>query len=123
MPKGSNPNSKKALAENRKKTQFNGESAVKAAKKSNATKKYNASFRAAGRDMLTDASMQKMWNAMIKRAEQGNINAFKMLFDVMGEAALDLVSNDAEVNLAFIAPVSAPETPPEEIEDEVEDDE
>ena len=123
MPRGDNPNSRKALEKNRKKTQFSGENAVKMGAKGNATRKYNASFRAAGRDMLTDTAMQKMWSAMIKRAEQGNINAFKMLFDVMGEATLDLITQDAEVNLAFIETVSTPEPPPEDIEDEVDEDE
>lgn len=114
MPKGSNPNSRANL---KKGNRFDKESAREANKKSIATKKYNASFRAAGRDMLTDEEMQKMWKAMIARAKSGNISAFKMLFDVMGEAAQDAIAKDADVNIAYLAPVSPPESPPE-IEDE-----
>lgn len=115
MPRGSNPNSRANL---KKGKPFTAETARKASEKGLATQKYNASFRAAGRDLLTDEEMSKMWKAMIARAKSGNITAFKTLFDVMGEAAQDVIQKDAEVNIAFLAPVSPPETPPDDIEEE-----
>jgi isocitrate dehydrogenase len=109
MPRGDNPNSKKALAENRQKTQFRGENAVNASKKGNATKKYQASFRAAGKDMLTDEEMQKMWKAMIARAKSGNISAFKMLFDVMGEGVVqEQTGTQVNIELAQVLPREEP---------------
>lgn len=114
MPRGDNPNSRKNLTHKG----FDTETARKAGQKGRATQKYNASFRAAGRDMLTDEEMAKMWKAMIARAKSGNITAFKTLFDVMGEAAQDVISKEADVNIAFLAPVSPPETPPDDIEEE-----
>ena len=118
MPRGDNPNSRKNLQKGKP---FTAETARIASKKGLAIQKYNASFRAAGKDLLTDEEMQKMWEAMIKRAKSGNISAFKMLFDVMGEGAQDITSKDAEVNIAFLAPVAPAEKPPENIE--VESDE
>ena len=142
MPSGSNPNSKKALAENRKRTQFSGENAVKMGAKGNATRKYNASFRAAGKDLLTDEEMQKMWEAIeestvmlfdVKRMKELIHSSEKlkdiwidllesgMRYKMYREGAQDITSKDAEVNIAFLAPVAPAEKPPENIE--VESDE
>lgn len=114
MPRGDNPNSRKNLAKGKP---FTAETARKASKKGLATQKYNASFRAAGKELLTDEEMAKMWTAMINRAKSGNITAFKMLFDVMGEGAQDDVDKAAQLNI-HIAPVQAPELPPDDIEEE-----
>lgn len=102
MPRGSNPNSRKALEENRQKTQFRGESAVKAAKKSNQVQRYNASFRAAGREKLTDDELNEMWAAMIEKAKSGSVSAFKTLFDVMGEGSAQDISESTDNRIILV---------------------
>ena len=110
MPRGDHPNSKKNLQKGKP---FNAETARKAQKKSAESHRYNASFRAAGKDILTDEELKKMWTAMVKRAQSGNIAAFKMLFDVMGEGAVQEHTGDAQVNLV-IQDVLPREEPPDE---------
>ena len=110
MPRGDNPNSKANLAKGKP---FNAETARKAKQKSDQSKKYNASFRACGRDVLTDDELKKMWIAMIKRAQGGNIKAFELLYNVMGEALAES-NTGAQVNLAILADVLPREEPPDE---------
>jgi hypothetical protein len=115
MPRGDNPNSRKNLAKGKP---FTAETAREASKKGLATQKYNASFRAAGKDLLTDEEMAKMWKAMIQRAKNGNITAFKTLFEVMGEG--QIIENNGEIRIAYLVKQDPPEKPPAEIEEENE---
>ena len=87
MPRGTNPNSKKALAQHRKKTQFHGETAVKAAKKSNEvqaeTKVFAEAFRKACMEhpeMITKAA-----TTILRMAACGNIKACELIMKIMGE--------------------------------------
>lgn len=109
MPRGDNPNSKANL---KKGKPFNAETARKAKQKSDATKQYQASFRACGRDVLTDEELRKMWTAMIQRAKSGNIKAFELLYNVMGEGMTE--QTGAQVNLAILADVLPREEPPKD---------
>ena len=121
MPKGSNPNSRKALEQNRKKTQFNGERAVKAGKKSGESRKYMSSARNALKDLCTDDELNAIMTQLMRRGKTGNLTAIKMILDYTD--IKEDTHDNAEVNIAFLAPVSAPETPPDDIEDEVDEDE
>lgn len=107
MPRGDNPNSRANLK------QISPKDAREMQKKSVESRKYKASFRAAGKDLLTDEEMAKMWKAMIARAKSGNIAAFKMLFDVMGEGVLQETTGGAKVNLV-IQETLPREEPPDE---------
>ena len=111
MPRGENPNSRANLTH-----RFTEQTARQAQKKSAATRKYNGRFREAAKEALTDDALSTMVQAMIHRAEQGNIAAFKTLFDIMGEA--NQAEPEAEVRLAFLAPQDEPEQPPEDIPEE-----
>lgn len=98
MPRGSNPNSRKNLTH----PGFSTETARKAAEKSAQTKRYNASFRAAGKDLLTDEELKKMWNAMMEKAQSGNVSAFKALFDVMGEGSTQDISESTDNRIILV---------------------
>lgn len=99
MPRGSNPNSKKALAENRKKTQFCGETAVKAQKKSAEVQRYNGVARRALKDKCTDDKLTKILDQLERRALSGNLTAIKMILDYTDEKQEQTVNNEITINL------------------------
>jgi len=111
MPRGDNPNSRANLTH-----RFTEQTARKAQKKSAESRKLNGKFREAGKLALDDATLTKMFDAMIQRAINGNVTAFKTLYDIMGEA--DEPAAEAEIRLAWLAPMSEPEQPPEDIPEE-----
>ena len=84
MPRGDNPNSRKALAENRAKTQFRGESAVRAAQKSNEKRRKLRTFRELDEDFTSDQERLDMLNALKAKVKQGSIKAFEVYRDTMG---------------------------------------
>lgn len=84
MPRGENPNSRKALAENRKKTQFHGETAVEAQKKSAAAQRALGSFRDLDRKYTTEEDRRRMLAAVVLKAIHGNLKAFEIYRDTMG---------------------------------------
>ncbi len=84
MPSGESPNSKKALAKNRKKTQFCGEIAVKAQKKSVEARRKLKSFRELDAEHTTDEERLMMLEALKVKAKHGNLRAFEIYRDTMG---------------------------------------
>ena len=84
MPKGDNPNSRKALAENRAKTQFSGDKAVIAAQKSVEKRRKLRTFRALDEDFTSDDERLIMLNALKAKVKQGSIKAFEVYRDTMG---------------------------------------
>lgn len=84
MPKGDNPNSKKALAENRAKTQFSGDKAVIAAQKSVEKRRRLRTFRELDEDFTSDDERLIMLNALKAKVKQGSIKAFEVYRDTMG---------------------------------------
>lgn len=84
MPRGTSPNSRKALAENRKKTQFRGETAVKAQKKAAAAQRKLKSFRELDAEHTTDEERLMMLEALKVKAKHGNLKAFELYRDTMG---------------------------------------
>lgn len=91
MPKGENPNSRKALAENRAKTQFSGDKAVKAAQKSVEKRRKLRTFRELDEDFTSDEERLAMLNALKDKVKQGNIKAFEVYRDTMGMSPKDSV--------------------------------
>ena len=87
MPRGSSANSRKALAKNRTKTQFHGESAVKAAEKSNAVQAQNRKLldsvkkAAAEHPELIDQGAL----TLLKMAAHGNVKVWELLVRWFGE--------------------------------------
>jgi len=85
MPRGKSPNSKKALEENRKKTQFCGESAVRAAKKKHENEIIMKNLCDVLRERCTPERIAKMNESIISRAEDGDLVAYKLIRDGLGE--------------------------------------
>ena len=85
MPRGSNPNSKKALNENRTKTQFNGERAVKAGE---ASGKIRGAFKSLNEDLrerLTPEVIEQINKSIISLAKRGNLKAYELIRNGIGE--------------------------------------
>lgn len=100
MPRGMNPNSLKALSKNRKKTQFNGERAVKAAEKSNAAQALNAKIAADLKEQLTPESIRIINERLIRMAEHGNLKAYVIIRDMLGEKPTDKLAVDGTWDFA-----------------------
>ncbi len=86
MARGINLNSLKALEENRANTQFCGESAVKAAKKKHENEIIMKSLCDDLRERCTEERIAKMNESIITRAEHGDLNAYKLIRDGLGES-------------------------------------
>lgn len=85
MPRGQHPNSKKALAEARKKTQFNHERAVEAAK---ASVKARAQAGAIREDLMrqsTPETIAKANKRLLMSVKGGNLRAYEIWAAMMGE--------------------------------------
>lgn len=78
MPRGSSAEEMRKIS---KKTQFNGDTAVKAGKKSGQTRKLYASLRECLKKEMTAEEQAKICEQLKKRGMQGNLTAIKMLFD------------------------------------------
>ena len=85
MPKGHNPNSRKALAENGKKTQFSGEYAARMAERSHEVRRNISKFSEAAREALSQDRREGLVNSLIEQAEAGNIKAFELMLKLIGE--------------------------------------
>ena len=101
MPRGMHPNSRKALEENRAKTQFRGENSVEMVKKAKATKARQKTFREEFelelQAMITDGNGKKVSvkNALTKTAVQkalrGDLRALEFIRDTVGEKPTETV--------------------------------
>lgn len=85
MPSGEHPNSKKALEENRAKTQFNGERAVEMAKKSAEVRRANGMLSADLKGQLDEETIERLNKKLIAMAEKGNLKAYELIRDGIGE--------------------------------------
>lgn len=85
MPRGDNPNSRKALDQNRHKGQFNGETAVKAKEKSDQAKAVYKSLNADLREQATPEVLADINKRLLQMAKHGNLKAYELLRDGLGE--------------------------------------
>lgn len=96
MPRGDNPNSKRALKENR--NSFNTETAQKAKKKSDESKKRRQTLKEELLALLSDGKIQEnIALALVKEAIEGNnagsvTRAFEVIRDTIGEKPVDKVA-------------------------------
>ena len=79
------PNSLKALEENRAKTQFCGESAVRAAKKKHENEAFFKSINADLRERCTPEIIASINERIIALAMRGNLKAYEMIRNGLGE--------------------------------------
>ena len=87
--RGKSPGSRKALEENRARTQFRGESAVKGAEKSNEAQRQYKTFREGLLGKLTPEVQDLLADAMIEKALAGDTRAYELIRDTMGEKPKD----------------------------------
>ena len=95
MPRGLHPNSRKALEENRKATQFHGERSVEAVKKANETKARKKTFREEFEAELAALIRDKAGNEItvknaitktaVQKAIKGDLRALELIRDTIGE--------------------------------------
>lgn len=86
MPRGENPNSKKNL-----KNRFNADTAQKANKKSQQAKREYKTFQECFKDSITSEQREELFNVMYRKAKAGNIKAFEVLRDTLGEKPVEKV--------------------------------
>ena len=101
MPRGMNPNSQKALAENRHKSQYNHETAVKAARKSveahRIKRTFKEEFEAELATMISskDGGKVSVRNAITKQVVQkalkGDLRAAEYIRDTIGEKPVEQI--------------------------------
>lgn len=102
MPRGMHPNSRKALEENRGKTQFHGESSVERVKKANATKARQRTFREEFEQelaaMISDGNGRKvsvksaLTKTAVQKALRGDLRALEFIRDTVGEKPVETVN-------------------------------
>ena len=85
MPRGMNPNSRKALEKNRAKGQFRSDTAVKAQEKAAASQRANGILRRAFTLAITDDSAAKIADAHRRKAEHGNEGSTRLIMELLGE--------------------------------------
>lgn len=108
MPRGMHPNSRKALEENRQRTQFKrGDNSVERVEKANATKARNRTFReefeielaAIIRDGRGNETTVKnaITKAAVQKALKGDLRAQEFIRDTIGEKPVEnIVLNTAD---------------------------
>ena len=85
MPRGEHPNSQKALNENRRKGQFSGDRAVECGKKSGEVRAVYKSLTEDLKERCTPERVAKMNERVIGMAEHGNLRAYEIIRDGLGE--------------------------------------
>lgn len=89
MPRGDNPNSRKNLAKGH---QFNAETARKASQASAESRRATASLTESLKKQLTPELMDELTLMLIKRAKQGNLKAWELLRDQIGEKPTEKIA-------------------------------
>lgn len=89
MPSGEHPNSRKALEANRHKGQFSSENAVEMAEKSHEARAINTSLSADLKGRCTPERLAKINERVLSMAEKGNLKAYEIIRDTIGEKPTD----------------------------------
>lgn len=102
MPRGDNPNSRKALTEARKKTAFNHDTAVIANKRSQEAKKTYTTLTEALKEQCTPEIMAQLTEVLVKKAKAGNLKAYELLRDQLGEKPVERIEQaNVEIKVEF----------------------
>lgn len=100
MPKGDNPNSRANLK--RPTTEEARERGAKGGRASAKRRKAYASLTEALKDQCTPEVMQKLTAMLIEEAEGGNMRAYELLRDQMGEKPVERVEQtNIEISVEF----------------------
>lgn len=98
MPRGKNPNSLKALEANREKTQFNGETAVKAGKRSQEVQAVTRDLMKAVADNL---DIDKASARLAELVAKGDLNAWKIWLEYTASKPATKVEMDNKMTFTF----------------------
>ena len=98
MKRGQHPNSLKALQENREPTQFNGESAVRAAKKKHEKEAVTKELMEAVAGGLDIDKASKRFSDLI---EKGDLNAWKLWLEYTASRPATKVEMDNKMVFTF----------------------
>lgn len=104
MPRGDNPNSRANLKPFEKGLPQKAQRDIqrKGSKAGNEAKKQYASLTEALKDQCTPEVMQQLTDMLIKRAKSGNLRAYELLRDQMGEKPVERVEQtNIEVKVEF----------------------
>ena len=91
MPRGDNPNSRANL---KKGHPFNEETARKASKKSSEARALKKTLKESLKDLCTPEELYAMNRRLIQMAKAGNLNAYKLVRDGLGETPRDVLSEE-----------------------------
>lgn len=122
MPRGDNPNSKKNLKPFQKglPEKEQRELQKKGTKASAKKRQQYASFRECFRSEIDDETRKNIYNKIVKMSAAGNLNALKMLLEILGEDAE--TPTEMARSPVILIPARKELIPPEEDEEEGEDD-
>ena len=96
MPRGENPKSRANLIKNSERTPKElREIATKGGKRSGEVRRLEKSFKEIDQETTTEEEKRKMWESLKKAAMQGNLKAFEIYRDTIGEKP----TTTANVNL------------------------
>lgn len=96
MARGDHPNSRKALEQNRAKTQFNGERAVEMGKKSGEVRRIDGMLSADLKEQLDEDTIKELNKKIIGMAKKGNLKAYEIIRDGIGERPNDKIDLSIE---------------------------
>lgn len=86
MPRGDNPNSRANLVQNRGLSREEADRlSSKGGKKSGEVRRANATLTEALKSKCTPEVLDQLTDMLVKRAKQGNLKAFELLRDQIGE--------------------------------------
>ena len=104
--RGKSPGSRKALEDAREKTAWTHETALKASAKAIETKREYKTFREGAKEQLTPDVMAKITAAILEKAMAGDVRAYEVIRDTMGEKPKDAVelSGAGQVRFTFGTP-------------------
>lgn len=93
MPRGDNPNSRKNLLINSERSpKEHSESSRKGGKASGEARRASATLTESLKKQLTPELMDELTMMLIKRAKSGNLRAYELLRDQVGEKPVEKVS-------------------------------
>lgn len=101
MPRGMNPNSQKALKQNRAKGQFSGETAVKAQEKAAAVQRANGIMKQAFIDGVSDDDARAIVKSHVQKARHGNEASTRLIIEMLGEKPKDQVEISGSASNPF----------------------
>lgn len=101
MARGQNPNSRKNLIVNSERTPKQRKAqAIKAGKASGEVREIKKSFRELLKEQLTEKDIRQINERLIAMAKHGNLKAYELIRDMLGEKPADKLEITGSINIA-----------------------